>query len=212
MKEVTKAFENIGKEIEIRVDGMKIDGIELGRNYKENNKLLKNMYKRGKVGKRKETYVVKKMQSEIWSMQKGDSFEWLKCGMKPEKTSSIFQMSEQMVETKYWKKIRGIPTENDKCRMCGKYTENVQHILAGCEKIAGDEYLRRHNKALSVFAFELGRRNGLITEERWYKFKWEENKILENDKWKILWDFQFLVRKENVNRRPDLVVENKTKK
>ena len=152
------------------------------------------------------------MQSEIWSMQKEDSFEWLKCGMKPEKTSSIFQMSEQMVETKYWKKIRGIPTENDKCRMCGKYTENVQHILAGCEKIAGDEHLRRHNKALSVFAFELGRRNGLITEERWYRFKWEENKILENDEWKILWDFQFRARKENVNRRPDLVVENKKKK
>ena len=89
VKEVTKAFENIGKEIEIRVDGMKIDGIELGRNYKENNKLLKK-------GEKEKKHVVKKMQSEIWSMQKGDSFEWLKCGMKPEKTSSIFQMSEQM--------------------------------------------------------------------------------------------------------------------
>merc|ERR1712183_570105 len=85
-------------------------------------------------------------------------------------------------------------------------------ILAGCEKLAGIEYIKRHNKALSLFAFEFGRKFNLIREEKWYKFNWENNRIIENGEWKVMWDFQYQGRKENINRRPDLTIENKIKR
>ena len=212
-KEVTKAFSDIGVQLKIEKEIMEIDGIELGKDYKKTNKILKKIYKKGKIKERERSYCKKNMQSEIWKLNGKDNFQWLQTGLNPEKTASIFQMCEQMVETKYWKKLRGLPVEDEKCRLCGRFLENVQHLLAGCEMLAGDEYLKRHNKALSIFAFEVGRKSELILEERnWYKFRWDQNKVLENDKWKILWDFQYHGRKENVNRRPDLTIENKLEK
>ena len=210
--EVVRSFREIGKELEININDIKVDGTEINNNYKESNKILKKIYKKGKIEQRRQTYSSKKLQSEIWRMQTADSFMWMQTGLNPEKTSSIIQMCEQMVETKYWKKIRGLPTQDDKCRVCGKFVENVQHILAGCEMLAGDQYLKRHNKALSLFAFEFGKRNQIINDGKWYQFKWEKNKVIQNEEWKILWDFQYHGRKENINRRPDLTIENKKKK
>ena len=212
-KEVSKTFENIDVNISISLDKITIEEAELSQNYKKNNKMLKTIYQKGKIEQRKASYKQKQMQSEIWSMQTLDSFNWLQIALNPEKTSSIIQMCEQMVETRYWKKIRGLQVENDRCRVCGKFVENVQHILAGCEKLAGVEYLKRHNKALSLFAFEVGRLNKVIDEgKKWYDIKWEDNKILENQEIKLMWDFQYHGRKENVNRRPDLTVELKRRK
>ena len=212
IKEVNRIFQEIGKDILINVNLINIDGNDLGDDYKENNKKLKRIYKKGKIEQRKECYATKQLQSEIWKIQESDSFQWLQLGLNPEKTSAIIQMCEQMVETKYWKKIKGLGGADDKCRLCGKYLENVQHILAGCEKLAGIEYIKRHNKALSLFAFEFGRRFNLIQEEKWYKFNWENNRIIENGEWKVMWDFQYQGRKENINRRPDLTIENKIKR
>ena len=174
---------------------------------------MKSLYEKNKIEQRKNTYKQKQMQSEIWNMQSVDSFNWLQTALNPEKTSAIFQMCEQMVETRYWKKIRGLQIEDDKCRVCGKHVENVQHIIAGCEKLAGVEYIKRHNKALSMLAFEIAKLHKLINDKRkWYEIKWEENKILENQEIKMMWDFQYHGRKENVNRRPDLTVELKRRK
>ena len=40
------------------------------------------------------------------------------------------------------------------CRVCGKTKEtvHVQHLLAGCRKLEGTEYVRRHNNDLKVLA------------------------------------------------------------
>mgnify|MGYP001792300321 CR=1 FL=1 len=157
-KEVTKAFSDIGSHLIIEKDKMEIDGITLGQDYKKNNKILKRIYKTGKNKQRETNYCKKNMQSEIWKLNSKDGYQWLETGLNPEKTASIFQMCEQMVETRHWKKVRGLQMD-DKCRLCGKYIENVQHLLAGCEKLAGDEYLKRHNKALSIFAFEIGKKS-----------------------------------------------------
>ena len=59
-----------------------------------------------------------------------------------------------MIETKAWKKLRGLADE-DKCRLGGAFRETVQHLLAGCKKLAGSEYVRRHDNALKVLAVHL---------------------------------------------------------
>ncbi len=37
-------------------------------------------------------------------------------------------------------------------RLCGAFRETVQHLLAGCKKLAGSEYVGRHDNALKVLA------------------------------------------------------------
>ena len=46
----------------------------------------------------------------------------------------------------------------------------------------------------------------------WYKERWERGMVLENDKAKLVWDFQFNLRKTETARRPDLILELKNEK
>jgi hypothetical protein len=74
---------------------------------------------------------------------------WVHCNTDRRKAASIFNLQEQMVETRAWKKMRGL-IENDKSRLREEYKETVQHLLAGCQKISKTEYVRRHDNALKV--------------------------------------------------------------
>ena len=60
------------------------------------------------------------------------------------------------------------------CRVYGKTKETVQYLLAGCKKLAGTEYARRHNNALKVLAvwwalkkdYYLKKQNGMECDKR----------------------------------------------
>ena len=77
----------------------------------------------------KRSFAEKALQSEIPSKYDEADYEWLKCNTDPRKTASIFALQEQMVESRAWKKIRGL-IEDDKCRLCGEYRETIQHLLS----------------------------------------------------------------------------------
>ena len=49
-------------------------------------------------------------------------------------------------------------------------------------------------------------------EAIWYQQKWNRGKVLENDKAKLMWDFEFDLRKTTSARRPDLILELKIDK
>ena len=138
---------------------------------------------------------------------------WLECNLDPRKTAAILNLQEQMVETKSWKVSRGIVDGGDMCRLCGAFRETVHHLLAGCQRLAGKEYLRRHNKALMVLAVAWAKKYELIDENIvWYKEKWERGKVFENNKGKLVWDFEFKMRQTSSARRPDLTLEDKETK
>ena len=46
----------------------------------------------------------------------------------------------------------------------------------------------------------------------WYNERWERGTVMENDKGKLVWDFEFNLRKTMTARRPDLILEDKEKK
>ena len=46
----------------------------------------------------------------------------------------------------------------------------------------------------------------------WYKERSEGETVLENEKGKLVWDFEFHLRKTTTTRRPDLTLQDKTKK
>ena len=45
-----------------------------------------------------------------------------------------------------------------------------------------------------------------------YKERWEREAVFENDKGKLVWDFEFNLRKTTTARRSDLILEDKEKK
>ena len=75
-----------------------------------------------------------------------------------------------MVESRAWK-IRGL-IEDNKCRLCGEYRETIQHLLSGCKKLAGSEYIKRHNNTLKVLAVKWAMEMGIMPEgTKWYAEK-----------------------------------------
>ena len=160
-----------------------------------------------------QTYRKKEFQSEIYFKQEKECHVWLKGNLNSVKTASILQLMEQMVETKVWKVLRGLNAGDDKCRLCKLYRETVQHVLSGCKMLAQQEYLSRHNAALSVIITEWCKKEGLMDEqEKWYKVEWYRGKVVEGKGKKVLWDFEFVARKKNIHRRPDVIIEDEVKK
>ena len=91
--------------------------------------------------------------------------------------------------------------------------ETVEHLTAGRKKIANSEYLTRHNRALMVMAIAWAKEYHLVKKEvKWYKERWTRRHVLENARAKLLWDFEFNLRKTTAARRPDQILEDKERK
>ena len=58
------------------------------------------------------------------------------------------------------------------------------------------EYLTRHSRALMILSATWVKEHKLIGADMvCYKERWEPGMVLENDKAKLVWDFQFNLRK-----------------
>ena len=81
------------------------------------------------------------------------------------------------------------------CNLCGSYQETVHQIVAGCKMLASREYLQRHNNTRMFLAVEWAKQEILINQQTvWYKEEWEKGTVLENDKAKLIWNFEYRVR------------------
>ena len=121
-------------------------------------------------------------------------------------------MIEQMVETRAWKAARAL-IDDGRCRICFSRDETVEYLVAGCRVLANSEYLTRHNRALMILTVAWAKEYELIGEDTvWYKERWERGTALENGKAKLVWDFEFNLRKTNTSRRPDLILEDRESK
>ena len=186
--------------------------MELEGEYKATWKKVKMSLQKATETKRIEIYKTKVQQSQFYSEQEEECHTWLKQNLHARKTSSIMMMLEQMVETKSWKVSRGL-TQDKRCRVCHERDETIEHIIAGCKVLANSEYLSRHNRALMIMAVNWAKDYELVDQEMiWYKERWERGMVLENDRGKLIWDFEFNLRKTTTARRPDLILEDKKKK
>ena len=41
-------------------------------------------------------------------------------------------------------------TDQEQCRLSSKFKETVEHLLAGCQKLAGPRYGKHHDNVLKV--------------------------------------------------------------
>ena len=154
----------------------------------------------------------KNMQSKIPRNHTKNDYGWLKCNTDPAKTAAVFSMLEQMVETMAWKKMRGL-SENDQCRLYRKQNETVQHLLAGCEKLARTDYVRRHNNAWKVMAVRWTMNNGVLPPDtKWWNENWTKGRVIQRNGYKLFWDWEHRMRTTNMARQPDLMLEDEPKK
>ena len=64
-----------------------------------------------------------------------------------------------------------------------------------------------------ILAVAWAKQQQLVGQEAfWYEQRWDRQTVLENDKTKLVWDFEFHLRKTTTARRPDLILELKTDK
>ena len=72
------------------------------------------------------------------------------------------------------------------CRMCRKVDEGINHIVSGCSKLA-QEYKRRYDNLGKIIHWKLARKCNFEAGDKWYEH--EPQNLLENEDYKILWDF-----------------------
>ena len=204
----------VGVQLRFEDDSIRLDDevMALEEEYKATWKKVKMSLQKATETKRIEIYKTKVQQSQFYSEQEEECHTWLKQNLHGRKTSSIMMMLEQMVETKSWKVSRGL-TQDKRCRVCHERDETIEHIIAGCKVLANSEYLSRHNRALMIMAVNWAKDYELVDQEMiWYKERWERGMVLENDRGKLIWDFEFNLRKTTTARRPDLILEDKKMK
>ena len=140
-----------------------------------------------------------------------DSWRWNKKGfLKKETEGLIFAAQDQALRTNWIKKHIDKRDVSEKCRMCGVRDESVDHLIAECEKLAQKQYKPRHDNIARIVHLELCQKFGLIGKMKWYNHK--PDSVMENDRVKILWDFNIQTDHVIQHRRPDIVIVYKNER
>ena len=98
--------------------------------------------------------------------------------------------------------------------MCGKATESVPHILAGCGALAQTSCLTRHNNALKILFFQVIRALDLVTSEVPWFSKTQPKPMYENERAIAYWDIPLYADNTHVkaNRIDATIVDKENKK
>ena len=91
--------------------------------------------------------------------------------------------------------------------MCRKVDESIDYIVSGCSKLAQKEYKRRHGNLGKKVYWKLARKCNFEAGDKWYAH--EAESVLENEDYKILWDFSIQTDHVIEAQRPYLVVVDK---
>ena len=77
--------------------------------------------------------------------------------------------------------------EDSLCRVCRNVNERIDHIVSGRSELAEKECKRRHDNLGKIVHWKLARRCNLEAGHKWYEH--DPESVLENQDYKILWDF-----------------------
>ena len=90
------------------------------------------------------------------------------------------------------------------CRVCRKVGESIDHIASGCSKLAQNECKRRHDNLGKIVHWKLAKKCNFEAGDKRYED--EPESVLDNEDYKILWNFSIQTDHIIEARRPDLVV------
>ena len=181
--------------------GDKIDGLEAA-----------SVLKRSKIEKRLKDWEEKVLHGQYLRQTKevrsDQCWAWLQNGdLKRETESLIVAAQNQSIRTNLVTARIGKSQGDCLCRMCRKVDESIDHIVTGCSKLAQKEYKRRHDNLGKIVHWKLARECNFEAGDKWYEH--EPQSVLENEDYKILWDFSIQTDHVIEAWRPDLVVVDK---
>ena len=122
----------------------------------------------------------------------------------------ICSAQEQALRTNYTKFHIDKNADSPLCRMCGEKGETISHLVSECGKLAQREYKRRHDNVARYVHWQLCNKGGLERAEKWYEQQPEA--VIENENFKLLWDFTIQCDRFIEARRPDIVLVDKKNK
>ena len=123
----------------------------------------------------------KELQSERSNQYSEEDSGWLKFNTDAKKTSSIFAL--QGIS-----RINGL-LECDILNLCEGHRETVHHLLCGCKKLVGKDYVKRHNNTLKKLPITWPVENRLLSEDtKCHATNWERGNVIEKDGKMLLWD------------------------
>jgi hypothetical protein len=139
------------------------------------------------------------------------TWRWMKdANLKKETEGFIVAAQDQALSTNATKYHVHKTNESPKCRLCKDKDETVNHIIGECRTLAEKAYKKRHDKVATTLHWEMCKTNGLEHEPKWYQH--QPQKVVENEKVKILWDWNVQTDKVIEHRRPDIILVNKEEK
>ena len=140
----------------------------------------------------------------------GKSYQWLeKAGLKDSTEALIMAAQEQALSTRSVEAGIYKTRQDPRCRLCKEHPETVQHITSGCKILAGNKYTERHNQVAGMVHRNICIEYELETPAS----RWEvPQRVVENKRAKILWDFPVQTDKHVIANRPDIVIIDKEKK
>ena len=124
--------------------------------------------------------------------------------LKKETEGLIFAAQEQALRTNWIRKNIDGQEVSEKCRMCGERDESITHLIVECKKLVQEEQKQIPDNIARIVHLELCKKFGLVGEVKWYNHK--PASVVENDRIKILWDFNIQTDHVIQHRRPDIVV------
>ena len=130
--------------------------------------------------------------------------------LKGETEGLITAAQDQVQNTRYYSKHINKQGTKDRSIMCHTQTETVEHIISGCQTLAADQYLNRHNQVAAQLHLDICRHYGIKVEAKcWYQHKPEQ--VMENEKATILWNSPIITDRRVPCNKPDIVIqENKS--
>jgi hypothetical protein len=173
-------------------------------------------YRKRVTDERQQNYRTKRMHGQFLRqtedlIDQKESMRWIEEGYMKRGTENLLMAAqEQSLRTRKTRHAIDKANVDPKCRLCAVKDETVDHLVAGCVKLAQGEYKARHDKVASVVHWRLCKKYGIEVHKDWYKH--EIQPVLETDKVKILWDMCIQTDIVIQARRPDIVVVDKTKK
>ena len=113
---------------------------------------------------------------------------WLQNGdLKREIESFIVAAQNQGIRTNLFKAKIDKSQGDSLCRVCRKVDGSIDHIVSGCSKLAQKEYKTMHDNLGKIVHWKLARMCNFEAGDKWCEH--EPENVLENEDYKILWDF-----------------------
>ena len=201
--------------LEVYVNGSEDRLIQAARGEKIDGLEAVSVLKRSKKEKRLEEWGEKVLHGQYLRQTKevrsDQCWAWIQNGdLKRETESLIVAAQNQSIRVNLVNAKIDKSQGDSLCRMCRKVDESIDHIVSGCSKLAQKECKRRHGNLGKIVHWKLARKCYFEGGDKWYEHKPES--VLENEDYKILWDFSIQTDHVIEFRRPDLVVVDKKEK